>query len=453
MDLFESLGKEQIQKDAPLAAFMRPQELNEFVGQEHLVGVGMPLRLLMENHQAISMIFWGPPGVGKTTLARIFANACDAQIHELSAVASGVADVRKVIEKAGANRKLGQRTILFIDEIHCFNKPQQDALLHSVEDGMLFLIGATTENPSFEVISPLLSRCRVYVLKPLEAKDLEILLNRAVKAYMAKRQEKIVLDEKAKNLLIQFAAGDGRELINGLELAAYLAKPDTSQAKQITPEIISLAFQRKTARYDKAGDAHYDTISAFIKSVRGSDPNAAIHYLARMLEAGEDPLFIARRLIILASEDIGNADPQALVLATSAFQAVHSVGMPEARLVLAQATTYLASAPKSNASYKAISAATKDLQENTPGPIPLHIRNAPTKLMAEQGYGKDYRYPHDEPEGFVDEDYLPENLQGKIYYIPVERGIESKFRERLQKFWKGYRDLFDKQTKNDKNDF
>ncbi|MFQ5631665.1 MAG: replication-associated recombination protein A [bacterium] len=453
MDLFESLGKEQTQKDAPLAAFMRPQNLAEFVGQEHLVGEGMPLRLLMENRQAISMIFWGPPGVGKTTLARIFANACDAQIYELSAVASGVADVRKVIEKARAHRKVGQRTILFIDEIHRFNKSQQDALLHSVEDGTLFLIGATTENPTFEVISPLLSRCLVYVLKPLETKDLEILLDRAVKAYMAKRAEKLAMDETAQNLLIQFATGDGRELVNGLELAAYLTKPDKTQIKRVTPEIITLAFQQKTARYDKAGDAHYDTISAFIKSERGSDPNAAVHYLARMLEAGEDPIFIARRLIILASEDIGNADPMGLVLATSTFQAVHSIGLPEAKIVLAQTTTYLASAPKSNASYKAISAATKDLQENATGAIPLHIRNAPTKLMAEQGFGKEYQYPHDAPDGFVNENYLPENLRGKIYYKPVGRGKESDIRELLKKLWPFYQGLFGNQTKNDEDEF
>lgn len=452
MDLFEPLSKEQTQKDAPLAAFMRPQKLDEFVGQQHLVDDGMPLRLLMENRQAISMIFWGPPGVGKTTLARIFANACEAQIFELSAVASGVAEVRKVIEKAGANIKMGQRTVLFIDEIHRFNKSQQDALLHSVEDGTIFLIGATTENPSFEVISPLLSRCRVYVLKSLETADLEILLDRAVKAFEAKLGEKLALDEKARNLLIHFAGGDGRELVNGLELAAYLTKKDKTQAKRITPEIVKLAFQRKTARYDKAGDAHYDTISAFIKSVRGSDPNAAIHYLARMLEAGEDPLFIARRLIILASEDIGNADPMALVLATSAFQAVHSIGMPEAQLILAQATTYLASAPKSNASCKAISAAIKDLQEKAPGTIPLHIRNAPTKLMSEQGYGKEYQYPHDFPDGFVEDDYLPENVRGRMYYEPVDRGVESAFRERLMQLWPAYRELFDKQAKNNEDD-
>jgi putative ATPase len=453
MNLFESLGKEQTQKDAPLAALMRPQKLGEFVGQEHLVGEGMPLRLLMENKQAISMIFWGPPGVGKTTLARIFAKACEAEIFELSAVASGVAEVRKVIEKARASQKLGQRTVLFIDEIHRFNKSQQDALLHSVEDGTIFLIGATTENPSFEVISPLLSRCRVYVLRPLETADLEILLDRAVKAYKAKRDEKLTLDETARNVLIHFAGSDGRELINGLELAACLTKKDKAQTKQITSEIVTLAFQRKTARYDKAGDAHYDTISAFIKSVRGSDPNAAVHYLARMLEAGEEPLFIARRLIILASEDIGNADPMALVLATSAFQAVHSIGMPEAKLVLAQATTYLASAPKSNASCKAISAAAKDVQEKAPGAIPLHIRNAPTELMAEQGYGKEYQYPHDFPGGFVEENYLPDNLCERIYYEPVDRGIESAFRERLMKLWPAYRELFEKQTKNDEDDF
>lgn len=453
MDLFDSLGKEQAQKDAPLAAFMRPRNLTEFVGQNHLAGEGMPLRLLMQNKQIISMIFWGPPGVGKTTLARLFAQNCEAAIFELSAVTSGVAELRKVIEKATANRKIGQRTVLFIDEIHRFNKSQQDALLHSVEDGTLFLIGATTENPSFEVISPLLSRCRVYVLQALNENDLEILLDRAVKAFKAKRDEQLTLDDTARQLLVQMCGGDGRELINGLELAAYLAKPDRAGHKSISPELIALAFQRKTARYDKSGDAHYDTISAFIKSVRGSEPNAALHYLARMLEAGEDPLFIARRLIILASEDIGNADPAALVLATSTFQAVHAIGMPEARIVLAQATTYLASAPKSNASYTAIDAAMKDVQKGSPGAIPLHLRNAPTQLMAEQGYAQNYRYPHDAPGGFVEDNYLPDNLREKIYYQPVARGQEAELRKRLVQLWQHYRRFFEKQKKNDQDDF
>ena len=453
MDLFESLSQEQAQKDAPLASFMRPDTLDDFVGQHHLVGDGKPLRLLMENKQTISMIFWGPPGVGKTTLARLFAQNCDAAIFELSAVTSGVADLRKVIEKAAANRKVGRRTVLFIDEIHRFNKSQQDALLHSVEDGTLFLIGATTENPSFEVISPLLSRCRVYVLKALEESDLAKLLQRAIAAYGSKRSEQLALDADAKNVLIQLCGGDGRELINGLELAAYLTRPDRAGHKTVTSEQIALAFQRKTARYDKAGDAHYDTISAFIKSVRGSEPNAALHYLARMIDAGEDPIFIARRLIILASEDIGNADPQGLVLATSAFQAVHAIGMPEARIVLAQATTYLASAPKSNASYTAIDAAVKDVLAGAGGPIPMHIRNAPTKLMAEQGYGKSYRYPHDAPDGFVEENYLPEKLREKIYYQPVERGQEANIRSRLAKLWRHYRQFFDQKAKNNQDDF
>lgn len=445
MDLFSQLEKEHVQRDAPLAALMRPQKLEDFVGQEHLVGEGMPLRLLMKNQQPISMILWGPPGSGKTTLARLFAQACNAEIFELSALASGVANVRKVIEKAAANRSLGRRTVLFIDEIHRFNKSQQDALLHSVEDGTLFLIGATTENPSFEVISPLLSRCRVYVLHPLDDAALKVLLARAIQTYETIRGAKIRLEEDARQLLLSLAAGDARELIGGLELAAHLASPRADGSKKITGALVALAFQRKTPRYDKAGDAHYDTISAFIKSVRGSDPNAALHYLARMLQAGDDPLFIARRLIILASEDIGNADPTALVLATAAFQAVHSVGMPEAKIILAQATTYLASAPKSNASYKAIAEAEADVQNADPGPIPLHLRNAPTSLMREQGYGKGYQYPHDSPEGFVADDYLPEKLRGRVYYQPVPRGYEAEVRKRLARLWPQVKEWQDRQ--------
>ena len=349
MDLFDNIGKEQAEKDKPLADFMRPRDLATFFGQEHLVGENAPIAGLLENKQPISMIFWGPPGVGKTTLARIFANACDAELIELSAVTSGVADVREALKKGDANKSLGRSTILFIDEIHRFNKAQQDALLHSVERGTVVLIGATTENPSFEVISALLSRCRVYTLKSLSDEAMHELLAAASEAYFSKHGEPIEIEKTAAKGITQLANGDARELINGLELAAFLTKKSDDGVRRISLKAVNSVFQRKTSRYDKNADSHYDTISAFIKSIRGSDPNAGLHYLARMLEGGEEPLFIARRLIILASEDIGNADPQALVLATSAYQAVHAIGMPEAQLVLAQATTYLASAPKSNA--------------------------------------------------------------------------------------------------------
>ncbi|HHL71965.1 MAG TPA: replication-associated recombination protein A [Bacteroidetes bacterium] len=437
MDLFDQIDKEQQRQDAPLADFMRPQTLDEYIGQQHLVGEGAPIRLLMENRRAISMILQGPPGVGKTSLARIFASEVDGMFFTLSAVSAGVADVRRVIDRARANRKSGQRTILFIDEIHRFNKSQQDALLHSVEDGTLFLIGATTENPSFEVISPLLSRCRVFTLQPLTEQEATALLERARTAWLQKNAEHILLDDEAEELLIRFANGDGRELINGLELAAHLSRELDGDKRHIRAAQVAMAFQRRVVRYDKAGDAHYDTISAFIKSLRGSDPDAAMHYLARMLEAGEEPRFIARRMIIFASEDIGNADPFALVLASTTFDAVHNIGMPEARIILAQAVTYLASAPKSNASYRAIDAAQQALAGKTLPPIPLHLRNAPTKLMKAQGYGKEYQYPHNFPGHFVKENYLPEGYGRDVYYHPTEQGREKSISERLKQLWPG----------------
>ncbi|MCI0697722.1 replication-associated recombination protein A [candidate division KSB1 bacterium] len=439
MDLFEEAARETIQQSTPLADRMRPQRLEDFVGQEHLLSSGKALFEAWQKGGLSSMILWGPPGCGKTTLAHLLAKAIQADFFTLSAVSSGVAEVRKVLEKASNNRRLGKRTVLFIDEIHRFNKAQQDALLHSAEDGTITLIGATTENPSFEVIAPLLSRCQVYTLKPLNDEALGRVIVRALATDAQLKKANVELEEDSRRALIQLAAGDGRAALSALELAAKLAPVDAAGKHRLTIEHIREAVQKKPLLYDRAGDYHYDTISAFIKSVRGGDPNAALHYLARMLEAGEDPKFIARRLIILASEDIGNADPMALVLATSAFTAVTYIGLPEGALVLAQATTYLASAPKSNASYMALSAATKDVREKPAAPIPLHIRNAPTPLMAQQGYGVEYKYPHDYPGHFVEQNYLPENLVDALYYQPTTNGAEAGIGERLRSWWEKYR--------------
>jgi len=409
------------------------------VGQDHLLAPGKPLRAAFDTGEFGSMILWGPPGTGKTTLARLLANAMKADLFMLSAVTSGVADVRQVLQKAANNREVGKRTVLFIDEIHRFNKAQQDALLHRVEDGTITLISATTENPSFEVIGPLLSRCQVYTLNALGDDAIDRVITRALEADEQLRQEGVQLSDDARRALVQLSGGDARAALNGLEQATKLVKKGKEGQGLITVEQVREAVQRKPLLYDRAGDYHYDTISAFIKSVRGSDPNAALHYLARMLESGEDPKFIARRLIILASEDIGNADPLALLVATSAFSAVTYIGMPEGQLVLAQATTYLASAPKSNASYLAIQAAVKDVQEKPPAPIPLHLRNAPTGLMKAQGYGAEYRYPHDFPGNFVEQEYLPESFKSALYYRPSENGTESSIKERLRRLWGKYR--------------
>jgi len=420
---------------APLAERVRPQALNDFVGQSNLLGEGKPIRVMIEKGELFSMILWGPPGVGKTTLARLLAGQIKAEFHQLNAVSSGVKDVREVIARGETNlRKLKRRTILFIDEIHRFNKAQQDALLHSVEEGSIVLIGATTENPSFEVISPLLSRTRVYILEALDQEGLGLILDRALSKDPILSKRRITIEDR--EFLMLLAGGDARKLLNGLETALHLTKPDKDGGATITKSRIEEAFQRKYTLYDKKGDQHYDTISAFIKSLRGSDPDAAVYWMARMLDGGEDPLFIARRMVVLASEDVGNADPQALTIATSCFTAVNYVGMPEARIILAQAATYLASAPKSNASYLAVEQALADVKNLPNLPVPLHIRNAPTQLMKDLEYGKDYKYSHQFDGHFVEQQYLPDNLKDKIYYKPTEIGFEKHIRERLNALWK-----------------
>jgi len=415
----------------PLAERVRPKTIDEFCGQGHLVDKGKILYRLMDQAAPFSIIFWGPPGTGKTTLARMIAKSTDAKIKELSAVSSGVKDLREVISLGENNREMGVKTILFIDEIHRFSKSQQDSLLRAVEDGTITLIGATTENPSFEVISPLLSRCRVLTLKPLETDHLMNILDSVFSQDVIMSKGSITIGESEKELLIQSSGGDARKMLNTLEIAHNLM----GGKGHITKEILDEAIQSKTMIYDKQGEYHYDTISAFIKSVRGSDPDAGLYWLAVMLEGGEKPEFIARRLIILASEDIGNADPNGLTLATSGFQAVHMIGMPEAALVLAQVTTYLASAPKSNASYKAIKAATKAVKESGTPSVPLHLRNAPTDLMKDMDYGKNYKYPHSQPDHFVDANYFPNGNQ-QTFYNPSNQGREDWIKKRLKTLWK-----------------
>lgn len=400
-DLFENQKLDSFQ---PLADRLRPKTLKEFVGQKHLVGPGKPLRQMLVSGKITSVILWGPPGSGKTSLARLIAHYTKSHFEEFSAVTAGVADARKIIAEASDRLKFnGQRTILFIDEIHRFNKAQQDAFLPSVEDGTIILIGATTENPSFEVNAPLISRSQVFVLYQLEDKDIILLIKRASNYYKNHKFDPVALKYIAKQ-----ANGDARTALNAIELA-------TNLSKNIDLKIAEEAVQKKAIYYDKKGDWHYDTISAFIKSMRGSDPNASLYWLARMIKAGEDPVFIARRMVIFASEDIANAQPTALVVATNCMQAVHMVGMPEAGIILAQTATYLADCPKSRASYNGLMAAMRDIDEKTLEPVPLYLRNAPTKLMENLGYGKDYKWTDDED--FQKQiEFLPKNLKGKIYY-------------------------------------
>ncbi len=435
MDLFAADNGTEGARDAvPLAERVRPRSLEEFVGQDHLLGKGKPLRILIESDRVPSLILWGPPGSGKTTLARLIAQHTNASFAQLSAVTAGVKDVRAILDRAHATRH-HRRTLLFIDEIHRFNKAQQDALLHSVEEGLVTLIGATTENPSFEVIPPLLSRCRVYVLQPLTAENLGAIVDHALTHDPQLSSQQITVTDRER--LLMLSGGDARSLLNGLETAIRIAEQGGTPAVHLGKAEFDAAFQRKTTRYDNGGEEHYNIASAFIKSVRGSDPDAAVYWMARMLEGGEDPKFVARRMIILASEDIGNADPYGITLAVSTFTAVDYVGMPEARIILAQCAAYLASAPKSNAAYLAISEAAEDVKSSPDLPVPLHLRNAPTGLMTELGYGKEYQYSHDHPGHFVDQHYLPEELKQKIYYRPTDNGRERETRERLNRLWPG----------------
>ncbi len=411
----------------PLAERMRPIRLDDLIGQEHLVGENGVLKRTIANRAIPSMILWGPPGVGKTTIANIIANEVKMPFHTLSAVSAGVKDVREVIDRA----KRGNKAILFIDEIHRFNKSQQDALLGAVEKGTIILIGATTENPSFEVNSALLSRSQIYTLNHLTEEHLITLLERVMKVDVELKKKKIELKES--EALLNLSGGDARRLLNIFELAIDSVN---SEEIVITNDLVTDVAQRKTVLYDKQGEMHYDIISAFIKSLRGSDPNAAVYYLARMIEGGEDVKFIARRLVILASEDIGNANPTALVLATTAFQAVNLIGYPEAEIILAQCVTYLATSPKSNASYMSIKKAKSKVMETGDLQVPLAIRNAPTKLMKKQGYGKDYQYAHDYDGNFVDMEFLPEELKGTKFYDPGKNAREEDIRKRLRAMWK-----------------
>lgn len=439
-ELFASATVEVPNTNVPLAERMRPRSLAEFVGQHHLLGSGRFLGELLRGGKLPSLILWGPPGCGKTTLALLLAQNAGAAFVQLSAVLSGVKELRMVVDQAREHQRLyGRQTVLFVDEIHRFNKSQQDAFLPYVEDGTIILLGATTENPSFEIIPPLLSRCRVVVLEPLGAEELEKLLRRA----LADRERGLgklglTVTEEALRFVVDQARGDARVAYNVLEAAANLAV--THGQSHVDLQLAEEAAQHRALLYDKAGEEHYNVVSAFIKSMRDSDPDAAVYWLMRMLEAGEDPLFIARRMVIFAAEDVGNADPRALPLAVAAKDAVHFVGLPEGRIPLAQAATYLATAPKSNAAYRAMCAAAEDVRRHGPLPVPLHLRNAPTPLMRELGYGRGYEYAHEQPEHFSDQPHLPAVLRDRTYYEPSDEGEEkligarlARWRERRQK--------------------
>lgn len=421
---------------APLAERLRPQNLDEFIGQKHLVGKGAVLRRMIDSGRIPSIIFWGPPGVGKTTLANIISNTLKAPFYKLSAINSGVKDVRDVIEKAKNARFFDSAApILFIDEIHRFSKSQQDSLLHAVETGTVTLIGATTENPSFEVIRPLLSRCQVYVLKSLEKEDLEVLLQRALTEDVILKERNIKVLER--DALFRFSGGDARKLLNILELtvASDDAPEQSEEELVITDKLVTERLQENPAAYDKGGEMHYDIISAFIKSIRGSDPDAAIYWLARMVAGGEDPRFIARRLVISAAEDIGLANPNALLLANACFDTLQKIGWPEGRIVLAETAIYLATSPKSNSAYLAIDKALATVEQSGNLPVPLHLRNAPTSLMKELDYGKEYKYAHDYKDNFVQQEYLPKELMKSRFWDPQSNASEVKMQEWMKRLW------------------
>ena len=422
-------------ENKPLAERMRPKSLEDYIGHQHLVGPGKVIRKMIDSGVVSSFILWGPPGVGKTTLAMIIAEQLKRPFYVLSAVSSGVKDVREVIQKAEGQRFFNTpNPILFIDEIHRFSKAQQDSLLAAVEKGTVTLIGATTENPSFEVISPLLSRCQVYVLKSQEKKDLEDLIDRAVTKdyYLSKRN----ITVKEKEAMISYSGGDARKLLNILELVVNgLGEGDIV----IDNEAVHRELHENPLMYDKDGEQHYDIVSAMIKSIRGGDPNAAVYWMARMLQGGEDPKFIARRLIISAAEDIGLANPNAILIANTCFEVVHKIGMPEARIPLSECVIYLATSPKSNSAYLAIDAAIATVKQTGNSPVPLHLRNAPTKLMKDLNYGQDYKYPHDYPGNFVEQSYLPDELKEKKFYQPQQNAQEVKILERLKVWWRKYR--------------
>ncbi len=440
MDMFDQQYEKALKQEAPLATRMRPMALHEFIGQEHIMGKGRILRKAIETGQIPSIILWGPPGSGKTSLAYLIANNPEYHFFPISAVSAGVNDLRRIIEEAKETRKLYQKkSILFIDEIHRFNKAQQDAILPYVEDGTIILIGATTENPSFEVISPLLSRSRVLQLSPLTEGELRIILLRALKdSLRGLGSAEVEMDDKSLTHLIRMSNNDARVALNALELAAMATNPDEDGKRRITLTTIEDAVQHRSIRYDKEGDQHYDIISALHKSMRGSDPDAALYWLARMLEAGEDPMYIARRLIRFASEDVGMADPQALVIAMAAQQAVHFIGMPEGNLALAEAAVYLATAPKSNSLYQAYSRVREEIKKATVESVPLHLRNPVTPLMKEMGYGEDYKYAHDYPDHFVEQQNLPDSLLDKQFYTPSEEGFEKGIGDRLKSWWRNY---------------
>jgi putative ATPase len=437
MDLFKKEKKEKSVRRTPLADRMRPETLDEFLGQRHILGKDSVLRKAIEEDKIQSVIFWGPPGTGKTTLAHIIAKATGAHFISFSAVLSGIKEIKEVMAEAARMKELyNRKTILFVDEVHRFNKAQQDAFLPHVEKSNIILIGATTENPSFEVISALLSRTRVYTLNPLKEEELKIVVNKASKDKdRGLGNMNVELEEQALDYIAQMANGDARIALSALEFAVMTTPPDKKGIRKINLKTAEDTMQKKALVYDKGGEEHYNIISALHKSVRGSDPDAALYWLGRMLAGGEDPLYVARRMVRMASEDIGNADPQALHVTIAAKEAYHFLGSPEGELALAQAVIYLATAPKSDAVYKAFNLVQEDIQRTQALPVPMHIRNAPTRLMKNLGYGKDYKYPHDFPDHFVDETYLPENLKSRKYYFPTDFGFEKEIRKRLE-WWR-----------------